>query len=226
MAPTSMVDLPFAPLAILTFLGTCTAVAACFAAITFCALTGRARKARIWLFVLGGGLGVYAGLLLGASLFSKEYVLSAGVEKYFCEVDCHLAYSVQNVQRTKSYAGQTAKGNLYVVTLRTRFDEKTISPRRPKDAPLMPNPRRVVVLDADGNSYVPVIEPNDPGTRPLSTALIPGESYVTRFVFDLPAKVREPRLFLDNDPWPNHFLIGHEDSPFHKKKYFLLSVTG
>lgn len=226
MAPTNMVDLPFAPLAVLAFLGACMAVVACFAAITFCSLTGRLRQAKLWLMVLGGGLGAYAALLLGASLFSKEYVLAAGVEKYFCEIDCHLAYSVQDVQQAKTYAGQAARGNFYVVTLRTRFDEKTISPRRPKDAPLRPNPRRVVVLDADGNPYPLVMEPNNPGTKPMTTSLVPGESYLTRLVFDLPTNVREPRLFLDNAPWPNRALIGHEDSPLHGKIYFRLAVKG
>lgn len=226
MAPTNLVDLPFAPMAVLAFLGACMAVVACFAAVTFCSLTGRTRQAKMWLTVLAGGLGAYAALLLGASLFSKEYVLAAGVEKYFCEIDCHLAYSVQDVQQAKSYAGQTARGNFFVVTLRTRFDEKTIGPRRPKASPLTPNPRRIEVLDADGNTYAPAMEPSDPDTKPMTTPLIPGESYLTRLVFDLPANVREPRLFLDNAPWPNRALIGHEDSPLHGKIYFRLAVKG
>lgn len=226
MAPSNMVDLPFAPLAVLAFLGACMAVVACFAAITYCSLTGRLRQAKIWLLVMGSGLGAYAALLLGVSLFSKEYVLGAGVEKYFCEIDCHLAYSVQNVQQAKNISGQTAHGNFYVVTLRTRFDERTISARRPKDAPLTPNPRNIVVLDADGQAYAPVMEPRDAGTRPMTTPLIPGESYLTRLVFDLPANVREPRLYVDNAPWPNRVLIGHEDSPLHGKIYFRLAVTG
>src|ERR1700752_977437 len=44
----------------------------------------------------------YGALLLGFSLFSRERTLARGEEKYFCELDCHLAYSVQNIERVRT----------------------------------------------------------------------------------------------------------------------------
>src|SRR5439155_12465337 len=46
--------------------------------------------------------GLYAAVLLVFSLASREQVAGRGDEKYFCEVDCHLAYSVVDVRKSKS----------------------------------------------------------------------------------------------------------------------------
>jgi hypothetical protein len=57
----------------------------------------------------------------------------------------------------------------------------------------------------------------------LSTSLRPGETYTTDFVFDLPTDVHQPRLLVgDADPI-SALIIGHEDSPLHKKIYFAIS---
>ena len=46
------------------------------------------------------------------------------------------------------------------------------------------------------------------------------ESYITEVVFDLPSDIREPRLYVgDADPVCS-FLIGHEESPLHRKIWF------
>ena len=92
-------------------------------------------------------------MLLTASATSHEWSLAPGEEKYFCEIDCHLAYSVAGVEQMKTIAGgetkQTAAGTLYLVTVRTRFDEHTISPHR-GDGPLFPSPREVKLVDDQG----------------------------------------------------------------------------
>ena len=82
------------------------------------------KAAKIIAVITGSCAIIYIALLFGCSLVSKQKVLSRGQEKYFCEVDCHLAYSVVSV---KEEAGATAKR--YVVALKTRFDETTISKR-------------------------------------------------------------------------------------------------
>lgn len=46
------------------------------------------------------------------------------------------------------------------------------------------------------------------------------ESYVTELVFDLPADIREPRLYVGSAGAEVFFLIGHEESPLHKKIWF------
>ena len=95
-----------------------------------------ARARKVVLVALAGGA-VYLGGLLAFSAASAERVLGGGEEKYFCEIDCHLAYAVVGVRKAKTLGrapGEaTAAGEFYVVNVRTRFDENTISPRR--DAP-------------------------------------------------------------------------------------------
>src|SRR5205085_12696077 len=55
----------------------------------------RLARAALWLGF--AGTVVYVGLLYGFAWKSKDKTLARGVEKYFCELDCHLAYSVQGV---------------------------------------------------------------------------------------------------------------------------------
>src|SRR5918994_4888370 len=44
----------------------------------------------------------YLGLLLVFSFRSGDRLLARGEEKYFCEMDCHLAYSITEVRETKT----------------------------------------------------------------------------------------------------------------------------
>jgi hypothetical protein len=175
---------------------------------------------------------IYAAVLLGFSLLSKERVLAVGETKYFCELDCHLAYSVESVLAAPTLgAGEhavQASGTFYVVKLRTLFDAETTSSRRAADMPLRPNLRWAVVVDEQGRRYATSLAGMQALTEPagqnvpLTQALIPGESYQTTLVFDLPADARHPRLLL-TDPLPvNWFLIGHENSFLHKKVFFRL----
>jgi hypothetical protein len=91
-------DVTHAPLVIPALLAACLAVMAGFAFIAVAAAAGR-RLARAGLIGLASLTGLYACTLLAASAFSKEYVLGRGVEKRFCEPDCHLAYAVTAVER-------------------------------------------------------------------------------------------------------------------------------
>jgi hypothetical protein len=173
----------------------------------------------------------YGATVLGVSLASHEKVLRAGEQKYFCEVDCHLAYSVVSVQAAKTLGSgekqASAAGKFYVVTLRTFFDPKTTSANRGNGL-LHPNLRMIRILDDAGESYAPSLDGmkalNVPAEKmvPLDQALRPGDTYETTFVFDLPDAAKNPRLWL-TDPLPvNWMLIGHENSLLHKKVYFAL----
>lgn len=177
-----------------------------------------------------GGLGLmvlYGLVLAGVSLLSRGAVLPLGQEKYFCEIDCHLAYAVTEVRTVPSIGTERAAGVFYLVTLRTRFDSTTISSRRGLE-PLAPNPHSLVVLDADGHRYLPsptaqsALGSAGLAGRPLSRPLVPAESYTTTFAFDLPAGVRQPRLLLTEDGFPTPVIIGHENSFFHAKTTFAL----
>jgi hypothetical protein len=150
-------------------------------------------------------------LLLTFSAVSHETDLTRGQEKYFCEIDCHLAYSVVEVNNHPD--------GHYTIKLRTRFDETTTSPNRPKDAPLAPSPREVRLIDSTGHEYAPVATA---GT-PLLTPLKPADSYITHLEFELPQSATGLRLLINTAPlWPDRVVIGDENSILHKKTYFAL----
>lgn len=203
-----------APLAVLGFLGACGGLFLAAGAALIFLFARKPKFARTAGITMGVGAAVYFALLVGFSAGSHSTTLALGQEKYFCEIDCHLAYSVADVK--PSLEGGTTD---YVVTLRTRFDEKTISPNRPKDAPLMPSPREVQLIDGTGHEYGPV---SSAGTA-LMTPLTPGEAYRTELEFKVPKDAAGLRLLIRTTPgWPDHFVIGDENSWLHKKTYFAL----
>ena len=189
---------------------------------------GRAKFFLLAMLVIGGA---YLAAILIFSLASHEKVLARGEEKHFCEVDCHLAYSVVETRQAKTLGGSsnrtTAQGSYTIVTIKTRFDETTISTRR-GDGLLYPNSRVLTLIDERGNKY----SPSDEGQRalntaqssgkPLATPLWPGESYTTDVVFDLPAEAKASTLLINEGEWETHLVIGHENSPLHRQTRFQL----
>lgn len=201
------------PFTVLAFLGGVLGGGALAVAYVFARITGRAPLAKAMLVVGGVGAGVYLLLFAIASITSRDRVLALGKEKHICEVDCHLAYSVAGV---KTEAGPSG-GTRYTVAVKVRFDEETISNRRPRDMSLSPNSRYVALVDAAGSTY--------PGsTEGLKRRLIPGESYTTDIVFDVPADGGGLRLILRSDDLPTRFIIGHENSLFHGRTTFRLGA--
>ncbi len=218
-----------APLVVLGFLGTGFALGLACLGLLYALVSQKLALARRVVAAAVALAGLYGGLLLAFSLASSEKTLGAGQWKYFCEVDCHLAYTITGVSTAKNLgageAAAAAQGTFYAVTVKTWFDQDTISRRR-GDGILHPNLRMARVVDSRGRRYPPSL----PGQRaldlpagkliPLDQPLRPGESYETTLVFDVPADAQNPRLFL-TDPLPlNWLLIGHENSFFHKRVYF------
>lgn len=185
------------------------------------------RKFRANKLVLGAGVLVaaaYIGVLLIFSFTSNEQALARGQEKHFCEIDCHLAYSIVDVKdsRTLGTPPQAAATGMFrSITIKTRFDENTIGPNR-GDRLLYPNSRVLTLIDDQGRKYLPsregqrVLEQNNSAGTALSAPLRPGESYTSTVVFDLPADARNPSLLISEGEWLTNFVIGHENSPFHK----------
>lgn len=200
-----------APLAVLGFLA---AAGGSFVAVAAALIFWFVRKpklARVAALIIAGGALLYFGLLLGFSAGSHTTTLSRGQEKYFCEIDCHLAYSVVDVK--------SQPDGRFVITLRTRFDETTTSPNRPKDATLTPSPRQVRLIDSAGREYEAV---SAQGT-PLLTPLKPADSYTTELEFNVPKDATGLRMLVNTSPqWPDHFVIGDENSWLHKKTYFAI----
>jgi hypothetical protein len=209
----SNVNFP-APLGVMGFLGACLGLFVAVAAVLIFWFGRKPKFARIAAIAIGGGGICYFALLFGLSAGSHETLLTRGQEKYFCEIDCHLAYSVVDVS-----SREDGPLNDYVVTLRTRFDEKTTSPSRPRDAALTPSPREVRMMDSNGREYAMV---TSSGTS-LMTPLTPASSYTTQLEFKVPKDARGLRLLIATMPgWPDHFVIGDENSLGHKKTYFAL----
>ncbi|HWA59535.1 MAG TPA: hypothetical protein VG692_19930 [Gemmatimonadales bacterium] len=160
--------------------------------------------------------GLYGATLAGVSLVSPVRVLPPGAEKYFCELDCHLAYRIAGAEAVRSAEG----GNTtWAVKLQTRFDERTISPRRSREAPLWPNPRRLALVGSDGRWYTDspelTLALGEPST-PITQALRPGESYTTVLTYVLPPGVRPSGLEICEDIFVNRLMIGHERSLLHR----------
>ncbi len=169
----------------------------------------------------------YASALAFFSWASYDRTVARGDEKFFCAMDCHIAYSVQNVERMKSVGDVNAAGEFVVVTVRSHFDERTIAPWR-GNAPLTPDPPTLELVDGQGRSY-PVSptgqkawEHANPKAHSLTDPLRPGESFETTWVFDVPADAQSVRLFAGWHGFPSYLLIGDEDSPRHGKTYFAL----
>jgi len=119
----------------------------------------------------------------------------------------------------------SARGEFRVVTIKTRFDENTISSTR-GNALLYPNSRVVTVSDENGNQYFPsaeaqsVLEKSQAQGTAMTIPLRPGETYSTSLVFDLPADIKSPTLLIREGELVTHFVIGHENSLLHKKTRF------
>jgi hypothetical protein len=163
------------------------------------------------------GLALYVVLFLVASLTSGTRQLAIGQEKHICEVDCHLAYAVTEVDTAHEWQGRTATGLFYVVSVRVRFDSSTIAPWRPRDLALSPSGRTVALVDTQGHRY-----PADPAA--LDRSLLPGQSYTTQFVFDVPRGVTHPDLMVSSGDWPTRLMIAHENAFLHGKVLFSLAT--
>jgi hypothetical protein len=177
---------------------------------------GRARIVLLALLVIGGG---YLAAMLIFSFASRENVLAHGQEKHFCELDCHLAYSIVNTTQAKTFGNVlnqlTARGQFTIVTIKTRFDETTTGPRRGSGL-LYPNGRAVILIDEQGNQYTQVSQAGTPLTSPLR----PAESYTTDIAFDLPLNAKPSTVLINEDAFETRFVIGHENSLLHKKTRF------
>jgi hypothetical protein len=218
-----------APIGALAFLGTGLLLLALGFVLIFSLLKHHPKLKKLSLLAIAGVAGVYLILLLSFSLVSRDQVLAQGQEKHFCEIDCHLAYSVTEVHDTKTLGEApnqiTAAGMFRVVTVKTRFDETTTSRSR-GDALLYPNSRVLSVSDANGNEYLPstaamrVLEAAHVAGTPMTVPLRPADSYSTTVVFDLPADVKNPTLWIREGEIITHLIIGHENSPLHKPTRF------
>lgn len=218
----------FAPVVVLFFLGTIFAIGISFLVLLYGAVRRSAFFAK-----LGGGmmLAIAAGyfiLLTGVSFASREKVLLASGWKYFCEIDCHIAYSLIGAQTAAALGPEmqqvSARGEFVVVRVKTWFDGRTISAHR-GNGPLTPNNRKILLVDDAGQRFAPSPEGQTAighltNNSTLTQPLRPGESYTTDFVFDIPKDAHKLRLLITEDDPETRLVIGHENSLLHRKIYF------
>ena len=177
-----------APLAVLGFLVLSGGLVAAVLTTAVALFLGKPRVVR-WTWRLTAIAGVaYLVLLIGFAIVSRERLLRQGQEKYFCEIDCHLAYSVVDV---KENASPRLPLKQYRVTVRTRFDEKTISEHRGK-APLTPGPRIAKLIDSSGRQYAPTQSEE----LAFNAELLPGESYNAALTFEVPTDAKDLKLLV------------------------------
>jgi len=203
-----------APLAALALLGTAFLIFVAAIVLIQSLVVRKLRRAKVVILAMVAIVALYGSAVVGFSFASHYHLLARGQEKHFCELDCHLAYSIVGV----APATTSADGHQpLTVTIKTRFDETTISPSRGNGL-LYPNPRALTLYDDRGNLYGAQTQS---GT-PLTTPLRPGESYTTDVTFNLPAGVKGAKLLINEADWITHIVIGHENSPLHKKTEFQL----
>jgi len=224
----------FAPIAVLAFLGTGALLILC----VFVLAVGALRKSRPAIVgAVAAGLTILLGycvILLGVSLFSRDVEISQGAWKYFCEIDCHIAYTVGGLQMVESAGPElqpvAANGRFAIVQLKTWFDPMTISPHR-GNGPLTPNARTVTLLDNHGRKFKPsargesVLAAAGLHSTPLREALRPGESYLSYLVFEIPPDARGLKLLLTSADEEGFLVWDDENSPLHGKAYFALNKS-
>ena len=218
-----------APVGALAFLGTGFLLFVVGLTLIYSLVRKKFRLTKISLLTIVVIASLYLVVLLIFSFASSEKVVARGQEKHFCEIDCHLAYSVTESRETKTLGDApnqlTATGVFHVITVKTRFDENTIGANR-GDSLLYPNSRVVTISDQNGNQYSPsaaaqaVLEKTQSAGTPMTIPLRPSESYSTTVVFDLPADIKNTTLLIREGELITHLVIGHENSFLHKKTRF------
>jgi hypothetical protein len=208
-----------APIGALALLGTAFLLFVAAAILIQSLIVRKRGRAKIVVLAILLIAGAYLAAILIFSLSSHERVLARGQEKHFCEIDCHLAYSIVNTTQAKTIGvapnQRNAQGQFTVITVKTRFDETTTSLQR-GNALLYPNSRALTLIDDRGNRYGPSSQFGTPFTTPLQ----PGDSYTTDVAFDLPTNIKPATLLINEGEWVTHFVIGHENSPLHRQTKF------
>lgn len=217
-----------APLVVLLFLGTILLIGVSLLVFLYGAIRRSAFMARLGIGAAAVVIASYCLLLTSVSFASSEQVLPAGGWKYFCEIDCHIAYSVIAAETVTVLGSKTKtvlpRGGFVLVRVKTWFDQSSISERR-GNGPLKPNARKLFLVDGAGLKYEPAREAQAAmaalygDSTPLTQALRPGESYTTDFVFDVPKGDTGLKLLITEDDPETRLVIGHENSLLHKKIY-------
>lgn len=193
-----------------------------FLAVLLMIVAGVTRQVWLAKFVFGAvgvWFGVYAVLLVTVSLSSAEKTLNLNEPKAFCGfyLDCHIRAVVTDVMKTKTFGNKTADGEFYVVRVKIFSDARR--------AELGLHAPELKVVDADGRRFKRLADLENPEMS-WDMKVPAGNSFEKEAVFDLPENVSNPRLDIVEgvgvDKVFEMFLIGDEDSLWHKRSLFKL----
>jgi hypothetical protein len=170
-------------------------------------LGGRSALARRAALAVVALVALYAAVLLGFSLASRERTLAPGEEKSVAGFDPHLHFRVEGP------SGRAADGAL-LVTVRLRSDAL----RAMQD----PRSLSVALVDARGRRWPPLGTGARDRFAPFRGMLAPGESRAVALRFRPDPGATGLRLLIVEAGFPCGITIGHEASPMHRKKFFAL----
>jgi hypothetical protein len=156
----------------------------------------RGNHQRALLRGLGGLIGVYLAVVIAVSIVSPRR--SIPLKEPQCFDDWRV--SVDRVDRTA--AGMDVS---YAVTLGLSSRARARAQRE--------NGVSVYVVDDQGRRFEPREDPQD---VPFNVLLHPGESVNATRRFLLPADARGPGLVIAHERFPGIFIIGDDQSLFHK----------
>lgn len=195
----------------LALLGAAAALALASIAVVALALSGRTQWARLSAVCGASVIFVYVIVLLSVSVGSVPRVLPLGERKVFCEIDCHVVFSIESPAERR--------GDTVHIALREAFTN--VSDAR-GNAPLTPGTRHIALVAENGEHYLPVrLRPAGPDT--LFAPIRPGEQHHAELAFVVPAALSLRGLLVENDDPVSRLMIAHERSPLHAK--VLLAVA-
>jgi hypothetical protein len=160
------------------------------------AIRGHRPRALGLLRGLGGLIGVYLAVVIAVSIDSPRRSIPLKEPRCFDD----WCVSVDRVDRTAAGADVS-----YAVTLRLSSRARTRAQRE--------NGVSVYVVDEHGRRFEPEVNPKD---APFDVLLQPGEAVDATRRFLLPADVQGPGLVIAHERFPGIFIIGDDQSLFHK----------
>jgi hypothetical protein len=161
---------------------------------------------------------VYAAVLLVVSLTGETRVIALGTDKCFDDW-CATVTGARSIPNSKGFSGT----KVVAVTLRVsnRARQAAFRPSQPRVSLVLPG-EVVITPSTDGQrEFEKQAGPQDD----LGKRLVAGESFQTSLVFDVPAATREVSVVLLEGPAVvTTFLVGDENSFFHKKIVYPITV--
>jgi len=177
----------------------------------------RRRKTRILAFALLACLLAYAAVVVAFSLNSERRELALGTDKCFDDwcATVSEAHSLPN-----PHGGADTK--LVAVTLRVsnRARRAAFRPSQPRVSLILPTGSATRSAEAQRQ-----FERQAGPQEDLAKRLLPGDTFQTTFLFEVPAATREASVALLEGPAiVTRFLAGDENSFLHKKMVYPIAV--